>query len=113
VPCVKPRARNSPRTAPGSPIDNYCLYLRQDGHHDLVKPLLDNTRRCRLEHGSKRASAQARIVKDTPGALAWAHSIGALVKKRTGNEIEVLVRVGATRDVVWLQRFSDLASYGK
>jgi hypothetical protein len=59
------------------------------------------------------SSVRARIVKDTPGALEWAHSIGALVKKRTGNEVEVLVRVGATQDVVWLQRFSDLASYGK
>lgn len=59
------------------------------------------------------SSVRARIVKDTPGALEWAHSIAALVKKKTGNEVEVLVRVGATQDVVWLQRFSDLASYGK
>jgi hypothetical protein len=59
------------------------------------------------------SSVRARIVKDTPGALEWAHSIGAFVKKRTGNEVEVLERVGATQDVVWLQRFSDLASYGK
>jgi hypothetical protein len=35
------------------------------------------------------------------------------VKKKTGNEVEVLVRVGATQDVVWLQRFADLAAYGK
>ena len=59
------------------------------------------------------SSVRARIVKDTPGALEWAHSIAALVKKRTGNEVEVLVRVGATQDVVWMQRIPDHARYGE
>src|SRR5262249_46103539 len=59
------------------------------------------------------SSVRARIVKDTPGALEWAHEIAALVKRKTGNEVEVLVRIGATQDVVWLQRFQDLAAYGK
>jgi hypothetical protein len=59
------------------------------------------------------SSVRACIVKDTPGALEWAHAIAAYVKKKTGNEVEVLVRMGATQDVVWLQRFSDLAAYGK
>jgi len=59
------------------------------------------------------SSVRARIVKDTPGALEWAHGIAAFVKSKTGNEVEVLVRVGATQDVVWLQRFPDLAAYGK
>jgi hypothetical protein len=59
------------------------------------------------------SSVRARIVKDTPGALEWAHGIAALVKRKTGNEVEVLVRIGATQDVVWLQRFQDLAAYGK
>lgn len=59
------------------------------------------------------ASVMARIVKDTPGALEWAHGIAALVKRKTGNDVEVLVRMGATQDVVWLQRFQDLAAYGK
>ena len=59
------------------------------------------------------SSFRARIVKDTQGALEFAHSIGALIKKKTGNDLEVLVRMGATQDVVWLQRFSDLAAYEK
>lgn len=59
------------------------------------------------------SSVRARIVKDTPGALEWAHGIAALVKRKTGNEVEVLVRIGATQDVVWLQRFQDLAAYEK
>lgn len=59
------------------------------------------------------SSVRARIVKDAPGALEWAHGIAAFVKRKTGNEVEVLVRMGATQDVVWLQRFPDLAAYGK
>ena len=59
------------------------------------------------------SSVRARIVKDTPGALEWAHSIAAFIKKKTGNDLEVLVRIGATQDVVWLSRFSDLAAYEK
>ena len=59
------------------------------------------------------SSVRARIVRDTPGALEWAHGIAAFVKKKTGGEVEVLVRIGATQDVVWLQRFADLAAYGK
>jgi hypothetical protein len=59
------------------------------------------------------SSVRARIVKDTPGALEWAHGIAAWVKRTMGNDVEVLVRVGATQDVVWLQRFPDFASYGK
>ena len=59
------------------------------------------------------SSVMARIVKDTPGALEWAHATAAFVKRKTGNEVEVLVRMGSTQDVVWLQRFPDLAAYGK
>ncbi|UCE85592.1 MAG: NIPSNAP family protein [Deltaproteobacteria bacterium] len=59
------------------------------------------------------SSVRARIVKDTPGALAWANEVAEYVKKKTGNEIEVLVRIGATQDVVWLQRFPDLSAYEK
>ncbi len=59
------------------------------------------------------SSTRARIAKDTPGALAWANEIAEFVKKKTGNEIEVLVRVGATQDIVWLQRFPDLSAYEK
>jgi hypothetical protein len=59
------------------------------------------------------SSVRARIVKDTPGALEWSHGIAAFVKRKTGGDVEVLVRIGATQDVVWLQRFPDLAAYGK
>lgn len=59
------------------------------------------------------SSVRARIVKDTPSALEWSHGIAAFIKRKTGNEVEVLVRIGATQDVVWLQRFPDLAAYGK
>ena len=59
------------------------------------------------------SSVRARIAKDAPGALEWAHEIAAFVKQKTGNEIEVLARVGATQDVVWLQRFPDLSAYEK
>jgi hypothetical protein len=59
------------------------------------------------------SSVRARIVKDTPGALEWANAIGAYVKKKTGNEVEVLVRIGATQDVVWLSRHSNLAAFEK
>jgi hypothetical protein len=59
------------------------------------------------------SSVRARIVKDTPGAVEWSHGIAAFVKRKTGNEVEVLVRIGATQDVVWLQRFPDLGAYGK
>ena len=58
-------------------------------------------------------SIRARIVKDTPGALEWAHSIAAFVKKKTGTDVEVLVRIGATQDVVWLSRYANLAAYEK
>ena len=54
---------------------------------------------------------KVRIVKDAPGALEWAHEIAAFVKNKTGNEVEVLVRMGATQDIVWLQRFQDLSAY--
>jgi hypothetical protein len=54
------------------------------------------------------SSIRARIAKDTPGALAWANEVAEFVKKKTGNEIEVLMRIGATQDIVWLQRFPDL-----
>ncbi len=59
------------------------------------------------------SSVRARIVKDTPAALEWSHGIAAFVKRKTGNAVDVLVRIGATQDVVWLQRFPDLAAYGK
>ncbi len=59
------------------------------------------------------SSMKVRIVKDAPGALEWAHEIAAFVKNKTGNEVEVLVRMGATQDIVWLQRFQDLAAYEK
>ena len=59
------------------------------------------------------SSMKARIVKDAPGALEWAHEIAAFVKNKTGNEVEVLVRMGATQDIVWLQRFQELSAYEK
>lgn len=59
------------------------------------------------------SSVRARIVKDTPGALEWAHGVAAFVKRKTARDIEVLVRIGATQDVVWLQRFADLGAYEK
>jgi hypothetical protein len=59
------------------------------------------------------SSIRARIVKDSPGALAWANEVAEFVKKKTGNEIEVLMRIGATQDIVWLQRFPDLSAYEK
>jgi hypothetical protein len=59
------------------------------------------------------SSVRARIAKDTPGALAWAREIAAYIQEKTGNKIEVLARMGATQDIVWLQRFPDLAAYEK
>jgi hypothetical protein len=59
------------------------------------------------------ATFRARVIKDPPDALAWAAAIGALVKKKAGVDMEVLVRMGATQDIVWSQRYADLASYGK
>ena len=59
------------------------------------------------------SSMKVRIVKDAPGALEWAHEIAAFVKKKTKNDVEVLVRMGATQDIVWLQRFQDLSAYEK
>lgn len=59
------------------------------------------------------STVRARIVQDTPGALEWARKMATFVKQTTGNEIDVLVRVGATQDVVWLQRHADLAAYEK
>ena len=59
------------------------------------------------------ASVRARVTKDIPGALGWAQDIAAFVQKKTGNEVEVLARTGATQDIVWLQRFQALAAYEK
>ena len=59
------------------------------------------------------SSVRARVAKDIPGALAWAQEIATFVQKKTGNEVEVLARTGATQDIVWLQRFQDLAAYEK
>jgi hypothetical protein len=59
------------------------------------------------------SSVRGRIANDTPGALAWAREIAAYIQEKTGNKIEGLARVGATQDVVWLQRFPDLAAYEK
>ena len=59
------------------------------------------------------SSVRARIVKDGPGALGWAQGIAAFVNKKTGNQVEVLARIGATQDIVWLQRFPDLSAYEK
>jgi hypothetical protein len=59
------------------------------------------------------SSFRARITKDPRGAMEFAHEIASFVQSKTGNEIEVLVRVGATQDIVWLQRFPDLAAYEK
>lgn len=59
------------------------------------------------------SSIRARIATDSVGALAWSQSIAQFVQKKTGNEVEVLSRVGATADIVWLQRFPDLAAYEK
>ena len=56
---------------------------------------------------------RARIAADSAGAVEWSQSIASLVQKKTGNEVEVLVRMGATADIVWLQRFPDLAAYEK
>ena len=39
--------------------------------------------------------------------------MAALVRQKAGNDVELLVRVGATQDVVWLQRHADLAAYEK
>ena len=54
-----------------------------------------------------------RISRDVPGAFAWAQGIAVVVKKKTGNEVEVLARTGGTQDIAWLQRFPDLAAYEK
>ncbi len=59
------------------------------------------------------SSVRARIATDSAGALEWSQSIASLVQKKTGNEVEVLSRIGATADIVWLQRFPDLAAYEK
>jgi hypothetical protein len=59
------------------------------------------------------SSVRARIVKDAPAALEWAHEIAGFIKKKTGNDVEVLARIGATQDIVWLQRFQDLSAYEK
>jgi hypothetical protein len=59
------------------------------------------------------SSFRARIAKDPRGAMEFAQEIAGFVREKTGNEIEVLARVGATQDIVWLQRFPDLAAYEK
>ena len=59
------------------------------------------------------SSVRARIASDTPGALTWAREIAAYIQEKTGNKIEVLARMGATQDIVWLQRFPDLGAYEK
>jgi hypothetical protein len=59
------------------------------------------------------SSVRARIAKDIPGALGWAQEIASFIQNKTGNEIEVLARTGGTQDIVWLQRFQDLAAYEK
>ncbi len=59
------------------------------------------------------SSVRARIATDSAGALEWSQSMAEFVRKKTGNEIEVLARLGATADIVWLQRFPDLAAYEK
>ena len=59
------------------------------------------------------SSVRARIAKDTQGALQWSEAIAKYVAQKTGGEVEVLVRIGATQDVVWLQRFPDLAAFEK
>ncbi len=59
------------------------------------------------------ASFRARISKDPAGAMAWAQGIAKFVHKKTGIEVQTLARVGATQDIVWLQRFPSLAAYEK
>ena len=59
------------------------------------------------------SSMKVRIVKDAPGALEWAHEIGAVGKNTARNDVEVRVRRGATQHSVWLQRFQDLSAYEK
>ena len=59
------------------------------------------------------SSVRARIATDSAGALEWSQSIASFVQKKTGNEVEVLARMGATADIVWLQRFPDLVTYEK
>jgi hypothetical protein len=45
--------------------------------------------------------------------LAWAQGIAKFVQRKTGIEVQTLVRVAATQDVVWLQRYPGLAEYEK
>jgi len=59
------------------------------------------------------STVKARIVKNPPGALEWAHEMATFVKNKTGNDVEVLVRMGATQDIVWLQRHQDISAYEK
>ena len=59
------------------------------------------------------SSVRARIATNSADALEWSQSIAEFVRKKTGNEVEVLARMGATADIVWLQRFPDLAAYEK
>ena len=46
-------------------------------------------------------------------AITDASSIEQIFESSPGNDIEVLVRMGATQDIVWLQRFQDLSAYEK
>jgi hypothetical protein len=59
------------------------------------------------------SSIRARVAKDIPGALQWSQAIASFIQKKTGNEVEAFARAGATQDIVWLQRFPDLAAYQK
>jgi hypothetical protein len=59
------------------------------------------------------SSVRARIAKDPQGAREWAQAIAKYVTQKTRGEVEVLIRIGATQDVVWLQRFPDLAAFEK
>ncbi len=59
------------------------------------------------------STVRARVANDTPGALEWAKDIASFVHKRTGVEVQTLLRVGATQDIVWLQRYADLGAYEK
>jgi hypothetical protein len=59
------------------------------------------------------SSVRARIAKDTQGALQWSQAIAKYVAQKTGGEVQVLARMGATQDIVWLQQFPDLAALQK
>ena len=55
-------------------------------------------------------SIRGRIGGFAPDAIAWAHEIAALVKKKTGVNVEVATRLGGAQDIIWLSRYDSLAA---